>query len=84
MVTETISTTQATYTIKYQVEEEENEVYLILDSLDYHCYNCEAKSQVDLSLVPVHNIALMCVACDSTLCTIPEEYFKIKLVPCAM
>ena len=80
MITETISNAQATYTIGYQVIEENNEVYLILDSLDYCCSQCETRDTVDLSLVPVHNVVLMCIACSNTLCTIPEEQFKIKLI----
>lgn len=84
MITETITNSKATYTILYKVEEEDNKVYLILNSLEYHCLTCEAKDQVNLSLVPVHNIALICVACDTAFCTLPEEHFKIRLTPCTI
>lgn len=81
MITEAMSDVNATYTHHYQVTEGDNEVYLVLDSVKYCCGICEAKAMVDLSLVPAHNIALVCVSCDNTLCTIPKEHFKIRLVP---
>ena len=81
MLTETFNNSRVTYVIRYQIEEENNSVYLALDSLEYQCHTCHNEALVDLSLVPVHNISLLCSSCEQRLCNIQEDDFKRQLVP---
>jgi len=80
MITEDVTTTGATYTLRCRVVEENNAAFLLLDSLEYTCTNCRTNTLVDLSLVPAHNIALKCGKCGNSLCDIEEEQFKRKLI----
>ena len=65
----------------YTISIEDNEVFMNLDSLEYMCRKCEKHQYIDLSPVPPGQIPVICRACDTKICSIQENDFKVKMIP---
>ncbi len=79
MITRYGKSDSALYTRLYRVEERFGTPYLVLDSVDIDCLNCNKVTHVDFRMVPVCQIEMKCVACDSSLFLIEEEDFEYEL-----
>lgn len=80
MITVTNSNKKVTCTTHYEVNEENNCVYLNIKWINYHCKLCDNAAMVDLSLVPIHTISIICLSCEENLLYIKENQFKIELI----
>ena len=63
------------------IEIEDNEVFLVLDSLEYKCIGCDKSQYADLSIVPPNTIKVKCSSCGKNLVTLREDDFRTQLVP---
>lgn len=65
----------------YTVEIENNQPFLILDSLEYKCVSCDKSQYADLSIVPISKITVKCGNCNRKIVFLDEDDFSIRLAP---